>query len=116
MAKSDPFKADLYEEAAAAVIKHFREHFGLAHVEGKQDLAGTSGTKWEVDAKGIKTGDEGFVIVECRRYASSSLKQKHLAAIAYRVKDTGAISAIIVSPKEVQKGAKVVADHEGWSS
>jgi hypothetical protein len=38
---------------------------GLERVEGKQKLVGNrSGTQWEVEGKGVKLGDEGFVIIE----------------------------------------------------
>lgn len=103
-----------YEEVARYLLTQFREHFGLEDVEGKQKVKGRrSGTDWEIDAKGIKTGtNEMFVIVECRRYTSSRQKQKHLAELAYSIIDTGASGGIIVSPLPLQEGAKKVSQSE----
>ncbi|MFV9645129.1 MAG: restriction endonuclease [Desulfobacterales bacterium] len=106
-------KWESYEEVAQYLLNQFAETFGLGTVEGKQIIPGKSGTNWEIDAKGIKTDGDGFLIIECRRYTTSRLSQESLGAIAYRIKDTGAGGGIVVSPLEFQKGAKKVADHEG---
>jgi hypothetical protein len=53
------------------------------------------------------------VIIECRRYTTSRVSQEEVAAVAYRMRVTGAKSAIIVTPFELQKGAKNVAATEG---
>jgi hypothetical protein len=104
-----------YEDVARYLISQFRQHFELGDVEGKQKVRGLrSGTDWEIDAKGKKTGDsEMFVIVECRRHTSAGQKQEHLAGLAYRIIDTGASGGIIVSPIPLQKGARRVAQAEG---
>lgn len=102
-----------YEEVAQYLLNQFAENFGLGTVEGKQIIPGQSGTNWKIDAKGLKTEGEGFLIVECRRYTTSRLSQESVGAIAYRIKDTGAEGGIVVSPLELQKGAKKVAEHEG---
>ena len=102
-----------YEEVALYLLNQFAEIFKLGKVEGKQIIPGQSGTNWEIDAKGIKVGGEGFVIIECRRYTTSRLNQESIAAIAYKIKDTGAEGGIVVSPLELQKGAKIIAEHEG---
>lgn len=102
-----------YEEVTTHLINKFAKEFGLEDVEGKQKIKGNrSGTYWEIDAKGISEGNEGFVVIECRRHKTSKQKQEHLGAIAYRIIDTGAEGGIIVSPLGLQKGAKKVADAE----
>ncbi len=101
--------ATAYEEAAHHVLADLRKVLGLSHVEGKQTLAGLSGTEWEIDAKAWLEGQAGFLVVEARRYVSSRLKQEALAAIAYRIQDLGAIGGIVVSPLPLQKGAELVA-------
>jgi hypothetical protein len=100
---------ETYEEVAAYLLNQFKEEFGLKCVEGKQKLKGSSQTDWEIDAKGIKEEDKGFVIVECRRYLKKRLSQKEIAALAYQISDTGASGGIIVSPLSIQEGARKVA-------
>ncbi|MCZ7654109.1 MAG: hypothetical protein M5R42_07210 [Rhodocyclaceae bacterium] len=55
---------------------------------------------------------EGIIVVECRQYRSKRQVQEQVAALAYRVLDTGARGAIIVSPLDLQAGAKKVAAAE----
>lgn len=103
-----------YEEVAQYFLNQFAEHFKLGSVEGKQIVPGKSGAKWEIDAKGIrknKSDGAGFVIVECRRYTNSRLKQESIGGLAFRIMDTGAQGGIVVSPMELQSGAKKVAEH-----
>jgi hypothetical protein len=89
------------------------EHFGLSHVNGKQTIEGKwSGTIYEIDGKGFTKGGEGFVILECRRYTTSRQKQEDMAALCYRILDTGAKGGIIVSPLGLQEGAKRIAEAE----
>jgi hypothetical protein len=103
-----------YEQVAEYLINQFAKEFGLDRVEPKQEVEGhRSGVTWEIDAKGIRVGNDGFLIVECRRYTTSRLKQEHVAAVAYRIIDTGAKGGIIVSPLDLQEGAKQVAAAEG---
>lgn len=59
-----------YEEVAQYLLGQMAEHFALGRIEGKQIVAGASGARWEIDAKGVKEGDAGFVIIECRRYTT----------------------------------------------
>jgi hypothetical protein len=47
-----------------------------------------------------------------RRYTQSRLNQEAVAAIAYRIHDTGAKGGIVVSPLDLQAGAKKLAEHE----
>jgi hypothetical protein len=104
---------ETYEQVAVAIMDKIAEHLGLAHVEGKQAVYGSrSGTDWEIDGKGVKVGDEGFIIIECRRYLKSRQKQEQVAALAYRIMDTGASGGILVSPLGFQEGARKVAAAE----
>lgn len=99
-----------YEQVAAYLLDQNAKEFGLDRVEGKESLAGhKSGTTWEIDAKGVRQDNEGFVIVECRRYTTSRLTQEQLGALAYRIMDTGVDGGIIVSPLGLQEGAVKVA-------
>ncbi len=100
-----------YEEVAEYLLNQFAEQFKLGRVEGKQLVPGMSGTHWEIDAKGINSDGDGFLIIECRRYTNSRLNQEGMAALAYRIQDTGANGGIVVSPLELQSGAKKVAAH-----
>ena len=102
-----------YEEVAKFLLNQFAIEFGLDKVEGKQLIPGNrSGTQWEIDAKGFKQNNEGFIIVECRRYTKSKQNQEKLASLAYRIIDTRAVGGIIVSPLGVQEGAALVAKTE----
>lgn len=102
-----------YEEVAAYLIDQFATVFGLTRVEGKQKVPGKkSGTHYEIDAKGFHQDGCGFVIVECRRYTSSKQNQDKLAALAYRIIDTGAAGGIIVNPIGLQEGATRIAKAE----
>jgi len=106
-------KWENYEEVARYLLDKFADEFGLEKVEGKQKIDGLrSGTKHEIDAKGVKEGNQGFVIIECRRYTKSKQNQEKLGALAYRITDTGAEGGILVSPLGMQEGAKKIADSE----
>jgi len=102
-----------YERAAKDIIARLQSELGLSEVEGKQVIAGESGTDWEIDAKANVEGSTAFVIIECRRYTTSRLKQEEVAALAWRVQDTGASAALVVSPLGLQEGAKKVASSAG---
>ena len=54
-------------------------------------------------------GCDAFVVVECRRYTTSRIKQEAVAALAWRIQDTGAVGALLVSPLGLQEGARKVA-------
>lgn len=102
-----------YEQVAVHIMNQIASQLDLERVEGKQHVYGSrSGTDWEIDGKGVKVGDEGFVIVECLRYTTSRQKQEQVGALAYRIIDTGASGAIVVSPLGFQEGAKKVAAAE----
>lgn len=98
-----------YEVAAQEILQRLCNELGLSKVEGKQTILGDSGATWEIDAKGIVQRDTAFVIIECRRYTTSKIKQEEAAALAWRVQDTGATGALLVSPLGLQEGAAKVA-------
>ena len=105
---------ETYEQVATFLLNEFAVHFGLTHVESKQELRGhESDATWEIDAKGVKEDGQGFVIIECRRYTTSKLKQEAIGGLAYRIRDTGAAGGIVVTPLELQAGAAKVASAEG---
>ncbi|NUZ06736.1 restriction endonuclease [Piscinibacter koreensis] len=101
-----------YEEVAAHLLTQFAGHFGLGEVQGKQILAGASGTSWEIDAKGVNTIDGTFVVVECKRYPHRKVDQGKLGNLAYCIRDLGATGGIVVTPVGLQKGAEKIAAHE----
>jgi len=98
-----------YEDVARHILRQCSKEFGLSDVEGKQVLSGESGTKWEIEGKGIKEDDAGFVIIECRRYTKDRIKQESVGGLAFRIIDTGASGGIIVTPIGLQEGAEKVA-------
>jgi hypothetical protein len=102
-----------YEEVAAYLLNQFAAEFGLTRVEGKQTVEGQrSGTQWEIDAKGVGKGNQGVIIVECRRYTTSKLSQEKVGGLAYRITDTGGEGGILVSPLGLQEGARKIAEAE----
>lgn len=101
---------DKYEEVATYLLNRFATDLGLERVEQKQPIPGKeSGTTWVIDAKGVRESDGATVIIECRRHTTSKAKQEYLAALAYRIIDTGAGGGIYVSPLGFQDGAAKVA-------
>jgi hypothetical protein len=103
-----------YEQVAVYLLDRIAEEFGLERVEGKQGVyGGGTTTTWEIDGKGVKIGDEGFVVIECRRYMKSKQNQGQLGKLAFTIRDTGATGGILVSPLGFQEGAKKVAAAEG---
>ncbi|HEX9925708.1 MAG TPA: hypothetical protein VGD99_23840 [Anaerolineae bacterium] len=104
---------ETYEEVAAYLLNQIAEEFDLNRVEGKQKVRGKrSGTEWTIDAKGVREEDEAFVIIECRRYTTSKQSQEKLGGLAYRIIDSGANGAILVSPLGMQRGAEKIASAE----
>jgi hypothetical protein len=96
-----------YEEVAMYLLDQIATEFGLERVEGKQHIRGS--TDWEIDAKGVKLGGEGFVIIECRRHTTARQSQEQIGGLAFRIMDTGAVGGIYVSPLGFQEGARRVA-------
>lgn len=110
-------KWESYEEVATYLLNQMASTFGLERVEDKQSVIGLrSGTKYIIDAKGVAQGDEGFIIIECRRYTSSKQKQEQIGGLAYRILDTQASGGIIVSPLGLQEGAAKIAKAENIQS
>ena len=102
-----------YQELARHLLDKFAADFGLDRVEGPQVLPGQrSETDWALDAKGVLQNGEGILIVECRQYRGKKQVQEQIAALAYRILDTGASGAIVVSPLGLQSGAQKVASAE----
>jgi hypothetical protein len=98
-----------FEEVARFILSDLASEFGLGRVEGKQVVPGSTGTSWELDAKGVCIDGDGIVLIECRRYPSSRIKQKDMASIAFQISDIGAAGGITVSPLPPQRGAKIIA-------
>ena len=108
MSKPQPWRT--YEDVARFLLNTIAGKLGLTGVEGKQNIAGKrSGTSWEIDAKGISSDGEGFVVIEVRRHTAKRLSQEAVAALAFRIEDTGASGGIVVSPMPLQSGAQKVA-------
>lgn len=106
-------KWESYEQVATYLLNQFARKFELERVEGKQNIIGRrSGTEWEIDGKGFRQDGDGFVIIECRRYTTSKQNQERIAALAYRIHDTGAKGGIIVTPLGLQEGARRVSTAE----
>lgn len=106
-----------YEEVAQYLLDRIADKFGLQRVEGKQSVTGLrSGTSWEIDGKGVYADGATFLILECRRYTTSRVKQEAMGAIAYRIIDTAAKGAIVVSPMDPQAGAQKIAAAENITS
>lgn len=99
-----------YEEVGTFLINKMAEEFDLKIVENKQKLVGKiSGTKWEIDAKGILKNEKAFIVIEFRRYTTKRISQEDVAGLAYRIEDLGAKGGILVSPLGLQEGAKKIA-------
>jgi hypothetical protein len=103
-------KCDTYEEVAQHILNMCADEFGLDAFEGKQKLVGNCGTAWQIDGKGVRFWDGAIVVVECRRHTTSRQSQEKMAALAWRIDDLNAAFGIIVSPFDIQEGAKLVAD------
>lgn len=100
-----------YEDVARYFLNRFRQEFGLERVDPKQKIAGSSGTSWEIDAKGLREGDNSAImLIECRQHRSKRLNQEAVGGLAYRIIDTGASGGIIISPIPMQDGARKVAE------
>lgn len=101
-----------YEDIAVYLLNLFAIEFGLGYVEGKQLIAGKSGLKWEIDAKGYSESNDAFLVIECKRYTTRKISQETVSTLAYRITDTGASGGIIVSVLGLQKGAEKLAEYE----
>ncbi|MGV9867246.1 restriction endonuclease [Rhodococcus koreensis] len=107
---SDGHSWESYEEVAQFLLNKIAAELGLERVEGKQHLVAASGAKFEVDAKGVMDGDEGIVLIECKRYPTRRLDQDLASSLAWKIIDLGAKRGIFVTPLGLQEGARKVAD------
>ncbi len=96
-----------YEEVATYILNRFASEFGMTRFEGKQDIDGEA-TTWEIDAKGIRDDDCAFLVVECKCH-KSRIHQGILGNLAFSIIDAGGTGGVIVSPMDLQKGAKKIA-------
>jgi len=102
-----------YEDVATFLLNQIAEEFGLERFEGKQMVTGKrSGSRWEIDAKGVSKNSEIFLIVECRRHTSSRQNQERIGGLAYGIIDSDAKGGIVVSPLGLQEGATRIAQAE----
>lgn len=102
-----------YEQVAAQLLNEFATHFGFDRVEEGQKLLGVrSSAQWKVDAKGVRDSDGAIFVIECRRYPKRRINQEAIAGLSYRIQDIGANGGIIVSPLQIQEGARRVAKAE----
>lgn len=97
-----------YEELAPYILRRFADIFGISEIEAKQRVMGRGGTQWEIDAKGIVA--DGFLIVECKERTSAKLNKDVIAALGFKVRDSGAKGGIIITTIGLQKGAKKIAE------
>lgn len=100
-----------YEDVAKIILNSLASEFKLSKVEGKQLVDGIqSGTKWEIDAKGILENGSGFLVIECRRNVTSKQSQEKIGSLAFKIIDSGAAGGIMISAIGVQKGGQLVAN------
>ena len=106
-----------YEDVAIALLRQWAEEFGFEKVEQGGRIRGVrSGTDYSLDGRAFMKGEEGFLIIECRRYCTTRQKQEQIGGLAYRIIDTGASGGLLVSPLGLQEGAKLVASAESIQS
>lgn len=106
--KADPSWKS-YEQIAAFVLNQCAKEFGLERVEGKQDVAGKSGTEWQVDARGWTEGNTAHFLVECKKHSDTAISQAITGSLVFQIQDTDAAGGFLVSPRGLQSGAKKVA-------
>ena len=112
MGTEEPTTWEGYEDVASYLLEKLGDALGLGleTVEGKQTLVGESGAEWEIDGKGVKADDGAIVVVECRRYTTSRVKQSAVASLAWTISDLRASGGIIVTPIGVQRGGQLIAE------
>lgn len=115
MGEQESTSWESYEDVARYLLENIGDALGLGlqRVEGKQTLVGESGTMWEIDGKGVRAGTAAIVVLECRRYTTSRLKQSDIAALAWTISDVGASGGLVVTPLGVQEGGQIVARSAG---
>jgi Restriction endonuclease len=115
MGIEEPTTWESYEDVARYLLEKLGDVLGLGleSVEGKQKLVGESGAEWEIDGKGVKADGGAIVVVECRRYTTSRVKQGAVAQLAWTINDLGAAGGIVVTPIGVQRGGQLIAKAAG---
>ncbi len=103
-------KSDEYEINSKDIIQIFKKDLGLESIEGKQKLEGDV-ENWEIDAKGILEEGGGTIVIECKRW-KNRIPKPMVANLAYSIKDVNAQGGILVSPLDMQSGAKNIAEAE----
>ena len=99
-----------YEEVASHLLNEIAGFFGLERIELRRTVPGhRTGSAWRLDAIGFTQDGDAFVIIECRRHTEARISQEAVGALAFRISDTGASGAIVVSPLGLQEGAERVA-------
>lgn len=98
-----------YEETSRLLLEMFHRELGLSHIEGEQQLSGSPGVTWNIEAKGVLAGsNEAFVIIECRQI-KRRITQEQAGGLFARIVDTGAAGGIFVTPSGLQRGAALFA-------
>lgn len=115
MGIEEPTTWKSYEDVARYLLEKLGDALGLGleSVERKQTLVGESGAEWEIDGKGVKADGGAIVVVECRRYTTSRVKQSAVASLAWTISDLGASGGIVVTPIGVQRGGQLIAEAAG---
>ena len=102
-----------YENVAHELLNRMASEFGLTRVLPDQQVTGqVSGTEWNIEGKALVDGSDIFLIVECRRYTTSKIKQEAVGGLAFRIYDSMAAGGIIVTPLGLQEGAAKVASSQ----
>lgn len=102
-------KWEKYEQVAQILLDRFAHEFGLSGFEPKQVIEGKI-ESYEIDAKGVKEGDQVIILVECKHYKSSRITKKDVAYLSFQIDDTGAAGGITVSTLPVQRGAAKISN------
>lgn len=102
-----------YDEVAAFILNQCTQEFGLERFEGKQKVAGDSGTNREVDARGWFEDGTTFVIAQCKKHAGTGISQALTGSLAFSIIDPRAAGGFLVSPDGLRSGATQVAAAAG---
>jgi len=94
-----------YEDAVRSIINQHKEIFELVSVEpAPVKLEGKSGTSWNIEIAGYKTGQRRIVILEVRRKTTRNLEPEEVGGFAYRIEDVGAEKGyMVMRPKNFLK-------------
>jgi hypothetical protein len=102
-----------YEDVAHSFFCDCKDTFGFDVVERKAVLTSKSGNTYKIEVLGRRVAEGADIIIECKHYGpKSQIDQEMVGGLAYRVQNTGADGAFIVTTHELQSGAQRVADFE----